>query len=44
VKQAIPATKQQALEFKKRGQLELAKKALVRVKLMTAEVEEVESQ
>lgn len=44
VKNAIQTTKKQAVEFKKRGNMELAKKAMVRVKLMTAEVEEVESQ
>lgn len=33
-----------ALSFKKAGRLDLAKQALQRVKLMTAEVEEVENQ
>jgi hypothetical protein len=42
VKQAIVANKQLALQFKKAGRMDLAKQALVRVKLMSQEVEEVE--
>ncbi len=44
VKKSIVETKKQALDFKKRGKVEMARKALVRVKLMTAEVEEAEQQ
>jgi hypothetical protein len=43
VKGGIVAAKAQALEFKKLGRLDLAKQALVRVKLMTQEVEEAEA-
>jgi hypothetical protein len=43
VKESIKVTKQQALEFKRNNKLDLAKRALVRVKIMTAEVEEAEA-
>ncbi|KAJ3328667.1 hypothetical protein HDU91_004051, partial [Kappamyces sp. JEL0680] len=43
VKESIAKTKATALEFKKQGKLELAKQAMVRIKLMSAEVEEVEA-
>lgn len=44
VKDSITKTKGIALAFKKGNRLDLAKKALVRVKMMTSEVDEVESQ
>ena len=42
VKDAIVVTKKQALEFKKIGRMDLANQALIRFKLMTTEVQEVE--
>ncbi|KAJ3325412.1 Coiled-coil and C2 domain-containing protein 1B [Boothiomyces sp. JEL0866] len=42
VKEAIALSKQQALHFKKIGRMDLAGQAMVRFKLMTAEVKEVE--
>lgn len=43
VKAAILATKTIAVVFKKNGRIELAKQAMSRIKIMTAEVEEVEA-
>ncbi|KAJ3313472.1 Coiled-coil and C2 domain-containing protein 1B [Boothiomyces sp. JEL0838] len=42
VKEAIALSKQQALHFKKIGRMDLASQAMARLKLMTAEVKEVE--
>ncbi|KAJ3272381.1 Coiled-coil and C2 domain-containing protein 1B [Terramyces sp. JEL0728] len=42
VKDAMALSKQQALHFKKIGKMDLASQALVRLKLMAAEVKEVE--
>lgn len=42
VKEAITSTKSAALTFKRAGRVEVAKQALMRVKIMTGEVEEVE--
>ncbi|KAL2914184.1 hypothetical protein HK105_206275 [Polyrhizophydium stewartii] len=42
VKASIAETKKAALDFKRAGRIDLAKQALMRMKLMTAEVEEVE--
>ncbi|KAI8903968.1 hypothetical protein EDD86DRAFT_195159 [Gorgonomyces haynaldii] len=44
VNQSIAETKKLALLFKKHGRLDLAKKALQRVKLMTEEMQQVEEQ
>lgn len=43
VKKAISETKDVALVFKKHNRLDLAKIAIVRIKIMTDEVNEVES-
>lgn len=43
VKQSIIETKEMALIFKQASKLDLAKHAVVRIKLMTEEVAEVES-
>ncbi|KAJ2993250.1 hypothetical protein HDV02_002562 [Globomyces sp. JEL0801] len=43
VKEAMVVAKENALEFKKRGKLDLAKQALTRLKLMTSEMAEVEA-
>ena len=43
VKAAIQATKTVAVVFKKHSKIELAKQAMSRIKIMTAEVEEVEA-
>ena len=42
VKKSIVETKKMAIEFKHAQKLDLAKRAMTRIKLMTAEVEEVE--
>jgi hypothetical protein len=43
VKVAIQDTKTVAVAFKKHGKMDLAKQAMTRIKIMTAEVEEVEA-
>lgn len=43
VKAALAHTKTIALQFKKGGRLDLAKKAMVRIKLMEGEISEVEN-
>ncbi|EGF81497.1 hypothetical protein BATDEDRAFT_34789 [Batrachochytrium dendrobatidis JAM81] len=42
VKTSITTTRTAAMEFKRAGRMDLVKQALIRVKLMTAEMEEVE--
>lgn len=43
VKKSLEETKKLALVFKKAGKMDEAKKAMARIKLMTQEIEEVES-
>jgi hypothetical protein len=43
VKMFIIATKEQAVIFKQNGRLDIAKIAIIRIKLMNEEVAEVES-